>query len=198
MLLGGPAWPACRASRPSREPAHRDSIATETTSEGSLSTNAETIASFYQAFQERDHVAMAACYHEDVHFSDPVFPNLRGDEARAMWHMLCDRGTDLRVTFEDVTAEGDRGAAHWEARYTFSPTMRLVHNRVEASFVFQDGKILRHVDQFDLWRWTRMALGTTGTLTGWSGPAQSKVRKTAAHGLQRFMAEHPEYGPDGG
>ena len=36
---------------------------------------------------------MADCYHPDVHFSDPVFPSLKGDEARGMWRMLCERGT---------------------------------------------------------------------------------------------------------
>ena len=76
--------------------------------------------------------------------------------------------------------------------------MRLVHNSVEASFRFQDGKILQHVDEFDLWRWTRMALGMTGILIGWSKPAQNRVRKTAANGLLRFMEEHPEYDPTRG
>ena len=158
-----------------------------------MSSNAETIEAFYRAFQERDHAAMAACYHPDVHFSDPVFTDLHGDEAGAMWHMLCDQGADLDVSFGDVTAEGDAGTAHWEARYTFSPTGRFVHNRVDASFVFEDGRIVRHVDDFDLWRWTRMALGTTGLVTGWSSLTQNKVRETARRGLQRFMGEHDEH-----
>ena len=132
-------------------------------------THIETIESFYRAFQQRNYEGMTACYHPSIHFSDPVFPDLRGDEARAMWHMLCEQGTDLHVTFTDVTAEGDGGGAHWDAHYTFSPTGRLVHNKVDARFEFEDGKIIRHVDSFDLWRWTRMALGTTGVVTGWSG-----------------------------
>lgn len=158
-----------------------------------MNTNAGTIESFYSALQRRDHAGMAACYHSSVHFSDPVFPDLRGDEARAMWHMLCDQGSDLDVTFSDVAAEGDRGSAHWEARYTFPPTGRMVHNRVDAIFEFEDGKIIRHVDSFDLWRWTRMALGTMGVLTGWSGFTKDKVRQTADRGLRRFMDEHPEH-----
>ena len=155
--------------------------------------HAETIATFYRAFQQRDHAAMAACYHPDVRFSDPVFTDLRGDEARAMWHMLCEQGDDLILTYSAVSAEGDRGSAHWEATYTFSPTGRTVHNRIDASFTFEDGLIVRHVDDFDLWRWTRMALGATGVLTGWSGFTRSKVRTTARQGLRRFMDGHPEY-----
>jgi hypothetical protein len=40
---------------------------------------------------------MVACYAPDVEFSDPVFPRLRGEEARAMWRMPVERGQDLRV-----------------------------------------------------------------------------------------------------
>ena len=39
------------------------------------------------------------------------------------------------------------------ATYTFSATGRTVVNRIRARFDFRDGKIVRHVDSFDLWRW---------------------------------------------
>ena len=68
-----------------------------------------------------------------------------------------------------------------------------MHNKVDARFDFEDGKIIRHVDSFDLWRWTRMALGTTGVMTGWSGFAQTKVRSTADRSLRRFIEAHPDY-----
>lgn len=158
-----------------------------------MNTDAATIESFYTALARRDHAAMAACYHESVRFSDPVFRNLSGDEVRAMWHMLCEGGTDLAVTFNAVEAAGGSGRAHWEARYTFGPTSRRVHNQIDASFVFEDGKIIRHDDHFDLWRWTRMALGMTGVLTGWTGFTKTKVRTTARRRLEKFIAEHPEY-----
>ena len=156
-------------------------------------TDAETIESFYRAFQQRDYAGMAVLYHPAIHFSDPVFPDLHGDEARAMWHMLCDQAPDLRVTFTNVTAEGASGRAHWEARYVFSPTGRPVHNEIDATFEFEGGKIIRHIDSFGLWRWTRMALGTMGVLTGWSRFTKGKVQDVADRGLRRFMTEHPEY-----
>lgn len=159
-----------------------------------MNANSNLITSFYEAFQQRDHVAMIASYHPSIHFSDPVFTDLHGEEAKAMWHMLCERGTDLNVTFRDVEAGDETGRAHWEARYTFSKGSRPVHNVVDASFVFQDGLIIRHSDAFDLWRWTRMAIGPAGTALGWSGPFQSKVRATAMGGLRKFMTDHPEYG----
>lgn len=161
-----------------------------------MNENADTIRDFYTAFQARDHVGMAACYHPAVRFSDPVFTDLHGDEARAMWHMLCDQGKDLKVTLSDVDADSDRGTARWEARYTFGSSGRMVHNVIAASFVFADGKIIQHTDEFDLWRWMRMAVGTTGTLIGWSPSAKRKVRETGRRGLDRFIADHPEYSSD--
>jgi len=158
-----------------------------------VTSNTNLITTFYDAFERRDHAGMNACYHPDIHFSDPVFTDLYGDEVKAMWHMLCKRGAGLDVTFRDVHADGNTGRAHWEARYTLSKEGNEIHNVVEASFEFRDGLIIRHRDDFDLWRWTRMALGSTGTLLGWSPPIQNKVRAMAMAGLDRFMEEHPEY-----
>lgn len=157
-----------------------------------MATHLQLLESFYTAFQHRDYAEMAACYHRDIHFSDPVFADLRSTQAKAMWHMLCERGKDLQVTFSDVQADEGRGQARWEARYTFS-TGRKVHNIIEATFVFRDGKIIQHQDHFDLWRWTRMALGPMGWFLGWSSVVQNRVRETAVASLNKFVANHPEY-----
>jgi ketosteroid isomerase-like protein len=151
-----------------------------------LSDNAAVIERFYTAFAARDGEAMAACYHPEVRFSDPVFPNLVGDEAGDMWRMLTEQGKDLEIEFSEVKAEGDAGSAHWDARYTFSATGRKVLNRIDARFVFKDGLIVEHDDRFDLWKWTRMALGPTGLLLGWSPIVQTKVRGQAAKALARY------------
>ena len=159
-----------------------------------MSSHIETIEAFYAAFQRRDHEAMARCYHPSIHFTDPVFTDLHRSEVAAMWHMLCDSGSDLEVTFDGIEADGDTGVrAHWEARYTFGAKRRHVHNKVNATFVFEAGKIIRHVDEFNLWRWTRMALGVTGVYTSWTGLTKSKVRVNARRGLDRFLESHPEY-----
>jgi len=151
--------------------------------------NQQLIETFYTAFQQRDYASMIACYHDDVRFSDPVFTDLRGPQAKAMWHMLCERGKDLQVTFRDVAANEQTGQAHWEAVYTFS-SGRKVHNVIDASFVFEDGLIIVHRDSFDLWRWTRMALGPMGVLLGWSPFVQNKVRGTAVSSLHKFISQN--------
>jgi ketosteroid isomerase-like protein len=149
--------------------------------------NAELIESFYIAFQERNADGMIACYRSDVVFSDPVFGTLRGIEACSMWRMLCGRATDLEISFSNVQAGDEKGSAHWEARYAFSKRGRHVHNMIEASFVFQDGKILQHTDRFNLWRWSSMALGPLGRFLGWTPFVRSAIRKEARRGLELFI-----------
>lgn len=151
--------------------------------------NRETIRRFYAAFDAGDAETMAACYAPDVRFSDPVFPDLRGEEAADMWRMLTGRAEDLTVELASHDA-GDRdGSANWIARYTFR-TGRRVTNDIQAEFELDDaGLITRHTDHFDLWKWTRMALGPVGLLLGWSPIVQRKVRAEAADGLAQFRAE---------
>ncbi len=104
-----------------------------------------------------------------------------------MWRMLCAGGRDLTLEFSAVSADARTGSAHWDARYTFAATGRKVLNRIDASFEFRDGLIVRHVDRFDFWRWSRQALGVPGWLLGWSGFLRRKVRQRAAAGLATFM-----------
>ncbi len=149
--------------------------------------SAQTIEEFYRAFQARDAAAMGRCYTDDVRFWDPVFLDLRGDRARAMWRMLCERADDLTIEVSGVRADGEIGAAHWDARYTFSQTKRKVLNRIDASFRFRDGKIAEHKDSFSLWRWSSMAIGPAGVLLGWSPLVQNKIRRTAAKSLDAYL-----------
>lgn len=148
--------------------------------------NQELITRFYSAMQRRDTEAMAACYADDIRFSDPVFPSLQGDEAGDMWRMLLGRALDIKVDFRDVAADGHGGSAHWTAVYTFSRTGRKVINEIDARFEFANGRIVRHTDSFGLWRWSRQALGLKGILLGWSPPVQAAIRAQAAAGLAAY------------
>jgi ketosteroid isomerase-like protein len=156
---------------------------------GVASANDSLIERFYAAFAERDGAEMAACYAPNVSFSDPVFPDLEGPEAGAMWRMLTGQAKDLRIELLDHEADGDRGSASWRATYTFTRTGRPVVNNVHASFRFADGLIAEHRDEFDFHRWARQALGTTGLLLGWTPIVRSGVRRQARANLDEFMAE---------
>jgi uncharacterized protein len=149
--------------------------------------HAVVIEQFYQAFQQRNVDGMIACYHPDVTFSDPVFQDLHGERAGAMWRMLAKSSTDLDLTYRNIAADDQSGQADWTAIYTFSQTGRKVRNEIHAAFQFQDGKIITHRDTFDLWRWAGMALGPRGRLLGWTPFVQQAIRQQGAKRLEAFM-----------
>ncbi len=144
---------------------------------------------FYDAFCVRDGETMASLYADDVEFQDPVFPQLRGEYAKSMWRMLCEKGADLAVTYEIISSDGDTHKVRWDARYTFTGTGQQVHNKVLATLVVKDGKITKHTDQFSFWRWSRQALGVPGLLLGWTPVLQKKVQNRARKSLEAYMAQ---------
>lgn len=149
--------------------------------------NEQLIHQFYKAFQARDFRTMQNLYRDDAGFSDPVFQNLNAKEVRAMWEMLISASNDLKIEFSEVSADDRSGKCLWQAWYTFTSTGRKVHNVIHAKFAFRDGKILSHYDTFDFWRWSKMALGTSGLLLGWTPFLLKKVRATARKRLESFQ-----------
>ncbi|MCH6233889.1 nuclear transport factor 2 family protein [Cognataquiflexum rubidum] len=150
--------------------------------------NSKVIHNFYKAFAKGKADEMVSYYHPDVIFEDPVFGVLKGEEAKAMWKMLLNRSKgNLKVTFTDVKVVRNSGEAKWEAVYPFGPDKRMVHNKINAEFEFKDGKIFRHTDKFDLWKWSRMALGIKGTLLGWSPLVQNKIKSQSKTLLTKFL-----------
>ncbi|WP_113923499.1 nuclear transport factor 2 family protein [Cognataquiflexum aquatile] len=150
--------------------------------------NSKVIHNFYSAFAKGKADEMVSYYHPDVVFEDPVFGVLKGEEAKAMWKMLLNRSKgNLKVTFSDVKVVRNSGEAKWEAVYPFGPDKRMVHNKIKAEFEFKDGKIIRHTDKFDLWKWSRMALGIKGTLLGWSPLVQNKIKSQSKALLTKFL-----------
>jgi ketosteroid isomerase-like protein len=146
------------------------------------------IEKFYASFAEGDAEGMVSCYHDDVTFTDPAFGKLHSDRAKAMWRMLLSNtDSGLTVHYFDIAANQETGEAKWLAKYFYGPKRRLVVNEVSASFTFKEGKIYTHTDDFDLWRWTRQALGIAGTFMGWSGFMRSKIQATTNQKLDAFM-----------
>lgn len=147
--------------------------------------NKALIGRLYTAFQQKDYKTMAECYHPEAYFRDEAF-ELAGKEIGAMWHMLCKRGKDMTLEFY-VTEKAGEITAHWEPKYSFSQTGRFVHNIIDAEFEFKDGLILKHIDRFDFWSWSRQALGAPGLLLGWTPLLRNKVSKMAMGNLRTFM-----------
>ena len=152
-----------------------------------VSANEATLQRLHAAFARRDGATMAACYHAEAHFRDPVF-DLHGNEIGAMWRMLCSRSKELRIESTGLEVDGDTGRADWQAWYPFSTTVRNVHKRVHSEYRFRDGLIVDQVDAFPFWRWSRQALGSLGLLLGWTPLLRGKVSAKANKALAHYMA----------
>lgn len=142
---------------------------------------------FYEALSAGDEAGVAACFAEDYRYYDPVFGQLEGARAVAMWRMFCARGDALTVRYSDVVADDVAGSARWEALYAFSKTGRPVHNRIRSAFRFRDGLVVDQRDSFSAYRWASMALGAPGRLAGWAPPFRAAVTRQAVGTVDAFL-----------
>ncbi|WP_431137527.1 nuclear transport factor 2 family protein [Psychroserpens mesophilus] len=146
------------------------------------------IETFYKAFSNLDAETMVSCYHDNIVFEDPVFGVLKGERAKNMWRMLCEsqKGKAFQVTYSNITLSEHEGSATWEAFYVFSKTGRKVHNTIDARFKFKDGKIIEHTDTFNLYKWSKQALGLKGFVIGNTMYFKNKLKVQANRLLDNY------------
>lgn len=153
-----------------------------------LMNNTELIEKFYTSFANGNFKEMTACYHENIVFQDPVFGRLEGKRAVKMWEMLLTKRTEsTKISFDNIHATSDHGTANWTAKYVYGDANRKVTNVVRANFKFKEGKIIEHIDSFDLWKWSKQAMGIVGYLVGWSPFMKNKIQKTTKMRLDTFI-----------
>ncbi len=152
-----------------------------------MNSNEQLIDHFYTCFKNKDFKGMQACYAENATFSDAVFTSLNASQVKAMWEMLITKGKDMRLEYRLTSSTENLVKAHWDAYYTFSATGNKVVNRIDASFEIANGKIVRHVDNFNFFTWSRQALGLTGLLLGWTNFLHHKISAQAMKNLESFM-----------
>ena len=150
-------------------------------------TNKELITKFYDSFAKGDIESMIDCYHDDIVFQDPAFGTLKGEMAKNMWRMLLTRReATTKITCTQVTETTEGGTAQWVASYIYGPKKRKVVNHVSAQMAISDEKITIHTDNFDMWKWTQQALGTTGYLLGWTSFMKGKIQHKLNTMLTKF------------
>lgn len=152
-----------------------------------MTANEQIIHQFYTAFQQKDFKTMQESYADAAVFNDSVFRNLDAQQARGMWQMLISRGSDMRMTFANIKEVDHKVTASWEAHYTFTATGKKVINKIDAEFELQDGKIVKHTDSFDFYKWAKQAFGAGGFLLGWTNFFKEKVRQTAKKKLDEYL-----------
>jgi ketosteroid isomerase-like protein len=150
-------------------------------------SDTNVITTFFNALKRSDHDTVLNCYHEEGTFSDPVFGPLDPRHSKAMWEMLLTNNDDLEVEYEILEQSENVAVVKWLADYTLRKTKRKVSNPIVSNFVLKDGKIFRQVDDYDLYKWSKMALGSSGTLFGWTSLVQNKIREDVLKTLEFFM-----------
>jgi len=151
-----------------------------------MTANEATIIKFYTAFANADAAQMCECYHPNVQFRDPAFGLLKGKEVCEMWKMLIERNRNLKIDFSEIIATEHLGSARWIASYRYSKTNRKVVNIIASKFYFEHGLIIKHIDDFDIWKWSKQALGIKGLLLGWTGFMQKKIQEKARMSLKKY------------
>lgn len=153
-----------------------------------MEANKQLIEQFYQSFAKGDYKGMVECYHDDIVFEDPAFGVLKGRKVKAMWQMLVSRNKgEIKIHYSDVSSNNSIGAVNWKAEYVFKQTGRPVVNHITAKFEFKDGKIIKHTDYFNLWLWSRQALGFKGVLLGWTPFMKTEIQQSTNQLLASFM-----------
>lgn len=151
--------------------------------------NQKIIHEFYSAFQKKDAETMLRFYSPEIRFEDPAFGLLKEPYVSAMWKMLCASATDLKIDFEILSSDEDSVEAYWEASYTFKATGRKVFNKIHAHFVFKDRMIIEHKDTFDLYKWSKQALGWKGYLIGFTTYFKRKLNTQTRKMLDKFLED---------
>jgi len=151
-----------------------------------MSEYEELIGRLFRALNDLDYETAGALYRDDAVFSDPVFPELHGEEVRMMWRMLLEFSDSLSMKVSNIRVDGNAATADWEASYLYGKEKRPVLNRVKARFEFKDGGIFRHTDSFSLPRWISMAHGWGKGAAALLPPARDKVRAEAKKALDLY------------
>ena len=153
-----------------------------------MNNDERLIERFFAAFQNLDADKMNACYSDDIAFYDPMFELLRGDEAKAMWEMLCKNAKDFSLQYDSIKNLDDGYyTCNWTASYTFSKTGRRVVNMCKAHMKIENGLITEHSDGWSIHKWSSQAFGFTGKLLGWAGFFRRRLKNTAKRNLMNYI-----------
>ncbi len=151
-----------------------------------MTPNEQKITAFYTALENADSKVVCESYHTDIIFRDPIFGRLVGRDVCQMWKMLIDKAKgNLKIELSEVKADDYLGSALWKATYNLGKN-RPITNVIRAEFHFKDGLIIKHTDDFDIWKWAKQALGVRGILFGWTGHMQKKIQEKALLALKKF------------
>ena len=139
----------------------------------------EIAIKFYDAFASADVETLKKLYDEKLIFNDEIFVGLSYEETIKMWSSLLIGNKDMSIKYTIKEYSENKVKVEWIADYLFSASRRKVRNVIIANMEIENGKIIKHTDEFNFYKWSKMALGTLGLLLVWTSFFRNKVRKGA-------------------
>ncbi|HJS01067.1 MAG TPA: nuclear transport factor 2 family protein [Flavobacterium sp.] len=147
----------------------------------------KTIHQLYTSLATGNISNIEACYASKVKFHDPIFGTLLDYEVPKMWKMLTKKSKgNLEIEYSILKCNDFKASVKWTAKYTFGKKNRKVINNIKSEFHFKDGLIIKQDDDFDIWAWSKQALGLSGILLGWTGYLQRKIQLQAINSLKNY------------
>lgn len=152
----------------------------------------ELLTRLFRCLNAHDPIGMAECYGEEAAFQDIAFILLNKREIHAMWDMICSDNkkrikSDIEATVKELSANDSTGRAVVIDDYTFRDTGRKVHNQIVSTFSFQDGKIIKQIDECDSVSWGRQAFGG---IQGYVAGHVEFIRRGKA--MKKLKSERPQ------
>ena len=145
----------------------------------------ETVKTVYEAIQRGDAAAATACYCDDAYYEDLAFKLKGNGDIDAHVALVCSR--KVKVAYTNIHTDGLEVKGHWVFDYVFAKTGRPVHNEMNSTFKFRDGKIVDHRDEGNRWEWSKQALGFPQDIIVTLAPPI--LRRQAIEELEKFKAE---------
>ena len=151
-----------------------------------MNQNEATIHRFFTAYQNKEYTTMQNCYSEDAVYNNPIYGLNDTEHVKAMWEMICKTNKEESLHFENIELlDHEYATCDWSLVYYY--TNRRINNKIKSYLRLENGLIIEHTDAFDLYKWTRMAFGLTGSLIGWSNFFQKRIQKSTRKKLSEFI-----------
>lgn len=116
-----------------------------------------------------------------------------------MFHMFTTNAQKTQMVIKPSPAEpipGQEGKYKLEytCDYVYGASSKPVHNPITATVEIRDGKVRRHIDDFDLTAWAKQSLGwAVGSALGALGLLPKIINKKAAERLDQWCDSHEEF-----
>ena len=150
----------------------------------SSSASASVVDRLFEALRRADASVIDACYHPQISYSDSVFEDLRGARVALRWRMLLQQADGFSLEHGLVFADERKAQVQWTADYRLRG--KRIRVPILSTLAIWDDLIVRQVDEYNFWQYSRQAQGIPGLLLGGLEPFQKIVRRRARRDLERF------------